>query len=400
MNLQRGQRAKIADLVPNGQRFTLGVVVNAPGLILDFACFGLDGQGKLSDDRYMTFFNQPTTPCGGVRLETPPGDAAGFAVDLGKLPSTIERLTLTAALDGAGAMSSIGSGHVRFLDAGREAGRFDFSGADFAAERALMLLEIYRKDGVWRTSALGQGFNGGMAALVGHFGGTVAETPAAPAPVAAPVPPKPQTAPLNLSKITLEKRGNTVSLDKKANAAHGEMLINLNWTTRAGTVKKSFFGGTRSNSIDLDLGCLYELKDGSKSVVQALGNTFGDYRDPPYIALDADDRTGTSTEGENLRINGQHWDDIQRIVVYAFIYEGTPNWAEANARITLKTPGQPEIEIQLDSSRNDRPMCAIALLENQGGSVKITKLVDYYRGHLDVDKAHRWGLDWVKGKKD
>ncbi|MCK7575107.1 MAG: hypothetical protein MZV65_03910 [Chromatiales bacterium] len=42
MHLSRGQRAKIADLAPNRQRFTLGVSIDAPGLILDFACFGLD----------------------------------------------------------------------------------------------------------------------------------------------------------------------------------------------------------------------------------------------------------------------------------------------------------------------------------------------------------------------
>ena len=397
MNLARGQRAKIADLVPNGQRFTLGVAASAPGLTLDFACFGLDGQGKLADERYMTFFNQPTTPCGGVGLATSAGDAAGFMIDLGKLPASIERLTLTAAIDGVGTMSRIDSGHVRFLDADRETGRFDFKGADFAAERALMLLEIYSKDGVWRICALGQGFNGGLDALVAHFGGTLAET-SAPAPT--PAPPKPQAPPVNLSKITLEKRGNSVSLDKKTHANHGEILINLNWTTRPETVKRGFFGGARSNTIDLDLGCLFELKDGNKSVVQALGNTFGDYSNSPYIALDADDRTGTRTEGENLRINGQHWDAIQRVLVYAFIYEGTPNWAEANALITLKTPGQPDIEIRLDSARNNLPMCAIAMLENQGGSVRITKLVDYYRGHIDVDKAHHWGLDWVRGRKD
>ncbi len=291
-------------------------------------------------------------------------------------------------------MSRISRGHVRFMDAGGEVGRFAFTGADFADERALMLLEIYRKDGVWRTCALGQGFNGGLSALVQHFGGTVAE----PAP--APEPPKPPTPPVNLGKITLEKRGNTVSLDKKANADHGEILINLNWTMRAGAAKKGFFGGARPNNIDLDLGCLFELRNGDKSVVQALGDTFGDYQSPPYIALDADDRSGASAGGENLRINGRHWDEIKRVLVYAFIYEGVPNWAEANALITLKTPGQPEIEIQLDSSSNNLPMCAIALLENQGGSVRITKLVDYYRGHLDIDKAHHWGLEWVRGKKD
>lgn len=393
MNLTRGQRAKIADLVPNGQRFTLGVAIDAPGMTIDFACFGLDGQGKLSDERYMTFFNQPATPCGGVRLETPTGDTTGFAIDLGKLPASIERLTITAALEGAGAMSQINRGHVRFVDAGGETGRFDFKGADFAEERALMLLELYRKDGVWRTAALGQGFNGGLSALVEHFGGSVADEPPPPPP-----PPEPKAS-VNLSKITLDKRGNSVSLDKRGNAAHGEILINLKWMMRAG-VKKGFFGGSRPNNIDLDLGCLYELRDGSKSVVQALGNVFGDLRKPPYIALDADDRSGASASGENLRISGQHWDEIRRILVFAFIYEGAPNWAEANAVISLKTPGQPEIEVQLDSQSNNLPMCAIALLENQGGSVRITKLVDYYRGHPDVDKAHNWGLEWVRGRKD
>jgi tellurite resistance protein TerA len=395
MNLSRGQRAKIADLVPNGQRFTLGVAVNAPGLVIDIACFGLDAQGKLADERYMTFFNQPTTPCGGVALTASAGDTASFTMDLGRLPANIERLTITAAIDGAGTMSGITSGHVRFLDAVSEVGRFAFAGGDFAEERALMLLEIYRKDGIWRTCALGQGFNGGLAALVGHFGGTVADT-LAPAP---PAPPKPQAPPVNLSKITLEKRGNSVSLEKQANANHGEILINLNWKT-VQSAKKGFFGGLMgANRTDLDIGCLFELASGEKSAVQALGNTFGDYYSPPYIGLDADDRTGARAEGENLRINGQYWDKIRRVLVYAFIYEGAPNWAESDALITLKMPGQPEIEVRLDSHRNDLPMCAIALLENQGGAVKVTKLVEYYRGHMDMDQAHRWGLEWARGSK-
>jgi tellurite resistance protein TerA len=137
-----------------------------------------------------------------------------------------------------------------------------------------------------------------------------------------------------------------------------------------------------------------------KGVVQALGNAFGSYHDLPYVSLDADDRTGARSEGENLRINGKHWDEFKRILVYAFIYEGVPNWAEADAVITIKIPEQPEIEVRLDSHHNDRPMCGIAMLENRGGSVQITKLVDYYRGHLDLDEANHWGLRWTRGSKD
>ncbi|WP_036269126.1 TerD family protein, partial [Methylocaldum szegediense] len=287
---------------------------------------------------------------------------------------------------------AIQSGYVSLLDGSREAARFSFTGADFAEERALMLLEIYRKDGIWRLCALGQGFNGGLAALVRHFGGEVAPEAAPPAP------PKPPAPPVNLSKITLEKRGNTVSLDKKPGSAHGEILINLNWNTQRS--KKGFLGFAKSANIDLDLGCLYEFQNGMKGAVQALGNAFGSYHDFPYISLDADDRTGARSEGENLRINGQYWDEFKRILVYAFIYEGVPNWSEADGVITIRVPDQPEIEVRLDSHRNDRPMCGIAMLENRGGSMHITKLVDYYRGHLDLDEANHWGLRWTRGSKD
>lgn len=392
MELTRGQRAKVADLVPGGQPFSLGVSIEVPGQVVDIACFGLDAQGTLADERYMTFFNQPTTPCNAVRLESVPSELAGFAIDLGKLPERIDRLTITAALEGDGTMAQMRRGHVRLLSGGGERARFAFSGADFANERALMLLEFYRKAGVWRTCALGQGFDGGLAALVEHFGGSVAES-------APELPPAPAAPPVNLGKITLEKRGNAVSLEKQGNEAYGEILINLNWTMRAAPAKRSFFGGARSNGIDLDIGCLFEMQDGNKGGVQALGNTFGDYHRPPYIRLDADDRTGSSAGGENLRINGAYWDSLKRVLVYAFIYQGTPNWAEANAVITLKTPGQPEVEVRLDSENSRQPMCAIALLENDRGTVHVTKLVDYYPGHQDIDRAHQWGLQWVRGKK-
>ncbi len=175
--LIRGQRLPLAQISPSG-RFSIGLACQ--GLALDFACFGLDGAGKLSDERYMTFFNQPASPCGGVRLETPPGDAAGFAIDTGRLPAAIEQLVITASIDGQGVMAQLGSGYLRVMDGAREVARFAFAGADFAEERALMLGSMYRKDGQWRFMAVGQGFNGGLDALVAHFGGTVAQESEAP----------------------------------------------------------------------------------------------------------------------------------------------------------------------------------------------------------------------------
>ena len=159
-----------------------------------------------------------------------------------------------------------------------------------------------------------------------------------------------------------------------------------------------FSGG--GQAIDLDLGCLFELKMGIKSAVQPLGNTFGAYNQPPYIFHCGDDRTGAQSEGENLRINGNYVHQFQRILIYSYIYEGVANWSQADGVVTIKQAGSPDILVHLDDPRDGLPMCAIALLENVNDAFKVTKVVQYFRGHQDVDQAFNWGLQWVAGKKD
>ena len=211
-NLIKGQRLALSSLV-TGNIVQLGLA--STGVPLDFACFGLDATGKLSDDRYMTFFNQPRTPCGGVETSAPSGDAAGFSYQLERLPASIERLVVTAAIDGAATMAQLGSGYLRLLDGGYELARFTFAGSDFAQEKAVMLLELYRKDGGWRCMAVGQGFNGGLDALVRHFGGEVDQAaPAAPA--AAPAASAIQQAKINLEKRVEREAPQLVSLVKQA----------------------------------------------------------------------------------------------------------------------------------------------------------------------------------------
>ena len=91
-----------------------------------------------------------------------------------------------------------------------------------------------------------------------------------------------------------------------------------------------------NQGIDLDLGCLYELKNGQKGAVQALGNSFGNLNQAPFISLDGDDRTGAAASGENLRFNGNKLSEFKRILVYTFIYEGVANWQQADATVTNK----------------------------------------------------------------
>ena len=188
------------------------------------------------------------------------------------------------------------------------------------------------------------------------------------------------------------KKGQKVNLKKKVPI--GEILINLNWDQP----KKRFLFAPKP--IDLDLGCLYELKNGRKGTVQALGNAFGHLDHEPWIALDGDDRTGASAAGENLRINGAKIPEIKRVLVYTFIYEGAANWQTANGVVTLRYPGNEDIIVRMDEYNNARRMCAIALLENDGGDGFIVeKQVSFFDGHAQMDKAYGWGMRWVPGRK-
>jgi tellurite resistance protein TerA len=206
---------------------------------------------------------------------------------------------------------------------------------------------------------------------------------------------------VNLSKVTLTKSAPTVSLSKQgASATSGELRVNLNWISRPPS-SGGLFRRQVSSDIDLDLGCLYEFNNGRKGVVQALGNSFSSRNDgPPIISLDGDDRTGESAEGENLRIDLSRLRDIRRILVFTYIYEGTPNWAGANAVVTLFPQGGVPIEIRLDEADPHARTCAIALLESTGSDLSIRREVRYINGTQSaLDAAYNWGMSWTKGRK-
>ena len=176
----------------------------------------------------------------------------------------------------------------------------------------------------------------------------------------------------------------------------GEIIVKLNWSQ-----------GTRPDgsktAIDLDLGCLYELKDGQKGCIQALDEFFGDFLKTPYIHLSEDDRKGD--KGEILRINGDKVAEFKRILVYAYIYKGIAKWSDATGVVVkIKLPeviDQVDIEVKLDNPSDGIKVCAIALFKNvDDQTFKVSKNEKYFRDHLEMDKDFKWGLDWVNRSKE
>ncbi|MDR3354261.1 MAG: TerD family protein [Synergistaceae bacterium] len=378
--VQRGFRDKLENYADLSREFPVRVKVDGRAEY-DFCCFGVDDSDKLSDDRYMVFFNQTRTPNGEITLSQSSG-GADFGVDVSKLPGAVNKLVFTVNIDGDSTMGDIGSLELTVGDEGRGLS-LSMSGRDFHREKAVIAVEIYRKDS-WRVACVASGFDGGLKELLKRYGGEEAAGGMAPSKGAEPADERPASAG---TKVELRK-GQKISLEKRGGGL-GEILINLNWTKKQRILRK----------IDLDLGCLYEMKGGEKGSVQALGNNFGDLNNLPYIALDGDDRTGASESGENLRVNGKMISKIKRILVYTFIYSGAANWKDADGVVTLKYPGGSDIIVRMDEYGSSDNMCAIALLENVSETFSVEKIVRFFRGHRAMDEAFGWGLRWVTGRK-
>jgi tellurite resistance protein TerA len=210
---------------------------------------------------------------------------------------------------------------------------------------------------------------------------------------------------VSLSKVTLTKSAPTVSLTKQGSGT-GVLRVNLNWTAKpptpegGGFLKRLAAGATPAT--DLDLGCLYEFTDGTKGVVQALGNAFRAGNDPskPVIWLDGDDRSGVVSGGENLHVDLSQSKNIRRILVFAQIYQGAANWAAAAGVVTLFPADGPQVEIQLDEHDPKSRLCAVAMFESENGELTVRREVKYIQGsQRTLDEQYGWGMQWTAGRK-
>ena len=391
LSLVRGQKIKLSD-VTNITQIQVGLAITAPsGMSFDISCFGVDAQDKLSDDRYFIFFNQRYSPNSEISsLGKQNEDMERFKIDLSRLPSSIRKLVFTVTIDGEGAMSSIKQGYMRLLDKANELAKFTFTGADFSGEKAIIAGEIYFKD-LWRFSAVGQGFNGGLSALLKHFGGQEI-TPQNEKTIQKPQPESQKK--VSLSKVTLEKRGDKKIVDLTKKSGLQPIHINLNWDQN---IKKTSFFRTSTIKADLDLGCMFELEDGYKYIVQALGNCFGSKDSYPFIYLDKDDRSGNCQDGENLYILQPQL--IKRLMIFSYIYEGIANSRDVNGRVTIKDAQGNEINIKLNNPDSAKTFCVICTFTKRGNALEVTKQEQYFRGHQDADYAYKYGFQWRTGTK-
>ncbi|MED5374141.1 MAG: stress response protein [Myxococcota bacterium] len=216
------------------------------------------------------------------------------------------------------------------------------------------------------------------------------------------------------SKITLAQKGDSFAIKPKVvKGSSDELLINLNWNQGPTQEKKGFFASLFSSddSVDLDLGVYFETKiidprtnEPVRACVQPLNQGLlqqGRFEDLPWIYHMGDDRTGSASAGENVKVNLAERHNLRRIMVFTYIYEGAANWAHTDGVVSVKAPGCPELIVELGKAADKRTFCSICWIDFlDDGTVKVTKTATFHEDHVDCDRTYGWGLKWTAGSKD
>ncbi|MBF6166085.1 AIM24 family protein [Streptomyces gardneri] len=166
-----------------GDRLAVTVTCSAP---VDVSALLLNAAGRVRSDADFVFFNQPVAP--GVTYRH--GRGAGDVVDIqtSALPGDVDRVVVTASLDGNGPPTFASAGSLRATIASASS-TLAFPMTGLSTETAVVCVEIYRRGGGWKVRAVGQGYDNGLAGIATAFGVNIDDEPAPPTSSPASTPP-------------------------------------------------------------------------------------------------------------------------------------------------------------------------------------------------------------------
>lgn len=259
------------------------VEVTAPKA-LDVSGLLLTDAGKVRSDADFVFYNAPNGP-GVTHRPASAGTPDAIAIDTAAVPAGITKIVVTASPDEAGATFAGIEPTATVRDSASGEVLVTFTPPPLSRETALVVVEVYQRNGAWKVRAVGQGYADGLAGIATDFGVSVDDQPtpaATPAPAAAPpapapaaaappappaavdprvamasAPPMPQAAPPvppaapSFTKVTLDKgrvsltKGGSVSLEKNGKPFLSSIRMGLGWEPAG-----------RGRNIDLDASCI------------------------------------------------------------------------------------------------------------------------------------------------
>ncbi|MFD6400033.1 AIM24 family protein [Nocardia sp. NPDC060249] len=167
-----------------GDQLTVTVASSAS---VDVSALLVNTAGTVRSDADFVFFNQPTGP--GVVYRHGNGGPDVVGVQTSALPADVDKVVVTASLDGRGPATFAAVGTLTTtIESGSTALTFPIPG--LTTESGVVCVEIYRRNGAWKVRAIGQGYDDGLAGIASAYGVNLDDDPEpAPPPVAPASPP-------------------------------------------------------------------------------------------------------------------------------------------------------------------------------------------------------------------
>lgn len=187
INLSKGQKVDLTKGNPGLKKIMVGLGwdVNAfdsgADFDLDAAAFMLGANGRCPTEKEFVFYGNLSHVSGSVNhmgdnlTGEGDGDDEQIQVDLTQVPANIEKIAFTCTIYDAESrhqnFGQVSNAFIRLVDesTGRELIHYDLA-EDFSIETAVVVGELYRHNNEWKFNAIGSGFQGGLAALCGHYG--------------------------------------------------------------------------------------------------------------------------------------------------------------------------------------------------------------------------------------
>ncbi|MFJ8635142.1 TerD family protein [Streptomyces sp. NPDC093568] len=360
--------------------------LHAVGATLDLSALLVAADGKVRSDDDLVFYNQPSAESGAVwHVAADEEGAERIEMDPARLPADVDRVVLVASCDPddpGRTFHEVKDVLIRASQLGAEPVHFR-PPALTDGERAVLLMELYRRGEGWKLRAIGQGYDNGLAGLATDFGIEVAQEepaeepaeevpmPAAPAPMSLRKPP--------LGKISLDKGGQvSMSLDK----TDRELVVTATLEWDGGSDQR------RRRGADLDLyalfvpaskavrgerapGTLITRKKGAPASDTDTAKTgkgadvvyykrLGSRKHPPFIHLDGDSRVPGR---ETLRIVRPDQQGYVLLCAYSALSNGFGSFRSFGAKVVVTDDRGSTVTVPLFENTKTRYWVAIALVD-------------------------------------
>jgi tellurium resistance protein TerD len=190
IELSKGGKINLAKEAPALKRVRVGLgwtaqsFDNQPDYDLDVSAFGLKDE-KLVDEKFFVFYKNKLSPDGAIahsgdnRTGAGDGDDETIIVDLTKIDPAVDEVsfivTIYEAVERKQNYGQVKKSYIKLYDdeTGAVIGNYSLED-EFSTETAVQFGSLVRRESGWLFSAVGQGYNKGLADFVRKYGGEVA----------------------------------------------------------------------------------------------------------------------------------------------------------------------------------------------------------------------------------